>query len=49
MEVMPRKRVGVTLPEPLIEWIDKQVKARKYASRSHAIEVAVLKLKEKKE
>ena len=46
---MPRKRVGVTIPEELIEWVDSEVEARKYASRSHAIEVALLELRKKKE
>jgi Arc/MetJ-type ribon-helix-helix transcriptional regulator len=48
MEVVPKKRVSVTLPEELVEWLDKQVESREFADRSHAIEVAILKMKEKK-
>ena len=49
MESMPKKRVGLTLPEDLVKWLDEQVKTRKYADRSHAVEVAILTLKELKE
>ena len=37
-----RQPISVTLPPELVEWIDKQVKARIY-NRSHAIEVLILK------
>ena len=47
METMPKVRVGVTLPRELVEWLDRQVDSRVYADRSHAIEVAILTLKEK--
>ena len=46
MEGMPKKRVGLTLPEDLVKWLDEQVKKRTYADRSHAVEVAILTLKE---
>jgi len=47
VEVMPRTRLSITLPKECVEWIDKQVKDRKYFSRSHAIEVLILeKIKE---
>ena len=49
MDSMPKKRVGVTLPENLVEWLDKQVESRIYSDRSHAIEVAILTLKKKTE
>lgn len=49
MESMPKKRVGITLPEDLVKWLDEQVRRRIYADRSHAIEVAILTLKEKLE
>jgi len=49
MEGMPKKRVGLTLPEDLVKWLDEQVKKRTYADRSHAVEVAILTLKEKTE
>jgi metal-responsive CopG/Arc/MetJ family transcriptional regulator len=48
MESMPKKRVCITLPEGLVEWLDKQVDSRTYADRSHAIEMAIIALKEKK-
>jgi Arc/MetJ-type ribon-helix-helix transcriptional regulator len=40
--VMIRERLSITLPKSCIEWLDKQVEARKYFSRSHAIEVLIL-------
>jgi len=49
MESMPKKRVGVTLPEDLVAWLDKEVEKRTYSDRSHAIEVAILTLKRKTE
>jgi len=38
-----RKPISVTLPSECVEWIDKQVEARIYHNRSHAIEVLILK------
>jgi Arc/MetJ-type ribon-helix-helix transcriptional regulator len=46
---MPKERVGLTLPKELVQWLDDQVKTRVYADRSHAVEVAILTLKEKVE
>jgi Arc/MetJ-type ribon-helix-helix transcriptional regulator len=42
-EAMARIRISITLPQECIDWIDKQVEARKFFSRSHAIEVLILK------
>ena len=39
---MVRERVSVTLPRSCIEWIDKQVEARAYHNRSHAVEVSII-------
>lgn len=39
---MVRERISVTLPKECVEWLDKKVKERIYASRSHAIEVLIL-------
>ncbi len=44
---VPRERVSITLPKDLVEWVDQQVKDRKYANRSHAIEVIILDAKKK--
>jgi Arc/MetJ-type ribon-helix-helix transcriptional regulator len=49
MEDMPKKQVTVTLPKELLAWLDEQVATRTYADRSHAVEVAILTLKEKTE
>jgi Arc/MetJ-type ribon-helix-helix transcriptional regulator len=43
---MPKQRLQVTVREDLVKWIDQQVKNLKFANRSHAIEFALLKLKE---
>ena len=45
---VPRERVSITLPKECLDWIDTQVKDRKYANRSHAIEVIVLEAMKKK-
>jgi Arc/MetJ-type ribon-helix-helix transcriptional regulator len=42
VETVIRERLSITLPKECVEWIDKQVEARKYFSRSHAIEVLIL-------
>jgi len=39
---MGKDRITITLPKPCLEWLDKQVEARTYANRSHAIEVLIL-------
>ncbi len=46
MESMPRKRIAVSLSTELIKWVDSEVKATTFGSRSHAIEHALVKLKE---
>ena len=48
VESMTRSRLSITLPQNLIDWIDKQVEDRKFFSRSHAIEVLILREMEKK-
>ena len=46
---MVRERISITLPRECIEWLDRQVKARKYYNRSHAIECLILEKMGKKE
>ena len=48
VESMARTRISITLPQNLVDWMDKQVEARKFFSRSHAIEVLILKEMQKK-
>ena len=48
-EMPPKKRVYATIREDLVEWIDQEIEKLRFASRSHAIEYALTKLKEKKE
>lgn len=43
---MTKQRLQVTIREDLVKWIDQQVERLKFASRSHAIEYALMKLKE---
>ena len=42
---MPKERVSITIRKELLEWIDKKIGDLTYASRSHAIEYALAKLK----
>ena len=50
VEAMPRERISITLPKECVEWLDRQVEARKYFSRSQAIEVLILEaMKKEKE
>jgi len=41
-ENMPRVRMSLTLPQECVDWIEKKIKSRTYANRSHAVEVLVL-------
>jgi len=43
---MGKIRLQVTIRDDIVRWMDKQVETRKFASRSHAIEYAVLQLAE---
>ena len=44
---MVKKRLQVTVREDIVKWVDQQVEKLRFASRSHAIEYALLQLKEK--
>jgi hypothetical protein len=43
-----RVKITLTLPADLAKWVDERVEAREYATRSHALEVALLELKKDK-
>jgi Arc/MetJ-type ribon-helix-helix transcriptional regulator len=43
-----RVKITLTLPADLAKWVDERVEAREYATRSHALEVALLELKKNK-
>ena len=49
VEIMAKVRLQVTVREDIVKWIDEQVKNLRFATRSHAIEYALLQLMEKKE
>ena len=44
-----KKRLQVTIREDLVEWMDKEILKYRFASRSHAIEYAILQIKKGKE
>lgn len=44
---MTKERLQVTVRKDLVEWMDQKIHSGEYASRSHAIEKALIKLKEK--
>jgi Arc/MetJ-type ribon-helix-helix transcriptional regulator len=48
---MVKKRLQVTVREDIVDWIDRQIETLRFASRSHAIEYALLQImkNEKKE
>lgn len=48
MNDMPKKRMCVTVREDLVEWIEKQLETGLYATKSHAVERALILLREKK-
>lgn len=47
MELMPKKRMCVTVREDLVEWVEKQIEKGIYATKSHAVERALIVLREK--
>jgi len=46
---MVKLRKNVTIDETLVKWVEQQIKAKRFASLSHAIEYALTKLKEVQE
>ncbi len=44
---MVKKRLQVTVREDIVKWIDQQVEKLRFASRTHAIEYALLQLMKK--
>jgi Arc/MetJ-type ribon-helix-helix transcriptional regulator len=46
---MPKLKVTITLDPELYTWIEQEVKKRRFASVSHAIEYALTRLKEEEE
>lgn len=47
---MAKTRCQVTLRKEIVEWVDKEVEKLRFASRSHAVEYALLQLmKQEKE
>jgi len=45
-EEMAKIRIYATIREDLVKWVDDQVEKLRFASRSHALEYALAKLKE---
>jgi Arc/MetJ-type ribon-helix-helix transcriptional regulator len=41
---MAKIKVSHTIDEDLVNWIDSEIKKKRFASRSHAIEYAVKQL-----
>ena len=41
---MGKQRLQVTVREDIVRWVDQEVKRLRFASRSHAVEYALLKL-----
>jgi Arc/MetJ-type ribon-helix-helix transcriptional regulator len=48
VETMVKMRLQVTVREDIVKWVDNEVEKLRFASRSHAIEYALLQLMEKK-
>jgi len=40
--IKSKPKVTITMDQSLLDWIDVQVKAKAFGSRSHAVEKAVL-------
>jgi Arc/MetJ-type ribon-helix-helix transcriptional regulator len=46
---MAKQRLQVTVRKDLVSWMDTKISSGDYASRSHAIEKALIKLREMEE
>jgi len=44
-----KTHTSITLDSELLEWIDKEVKKKRFATRTHAIEYAIQRLIEEEE
>lgn len=44
---MPKAKIPISIDPDLLKWIESQVKKKRFASRSHAIEYAVNELKKR--
>lgn len=44
-QMRKKKTVSVTISPDLLEWIKQQIKLKRFAHRSHAIEYALMQLK----
>lgn len=42
-----KKSISVTVDTELVEWIDKRVETQQFRNRSHLVEVALMKFREK--
>jgi len=46
MGVVTKVKVTASLKEDLVNWMDKEIDKRRFASRSHALEYAMTQLKD---
>jgi len=44
---MPKAKIPISIDPDLLKWIENQVKSKRFASRSHAIEYAVNEMKKR--
>jgi len=45
--LLAKEKISVTVDGQLLKWVDSQIKKKKFASRSHAIEFALSSITEK--
>ena len=44
---MPKAKIPISIDPELVKWIEAEVKKKRFASRSHAIEFAVNELRKR--
>lgn len=42
-----KQSISVTVEKDLVEWIDRGVKTQRFRNRSHAVEVALMRFRER--
>ena len=43
----PKERISIAIDKELLDWIDKEIESKRFANRSHAIQLCVMLAKAK--
>lgn len=46
-KIKPKQKISITIEYELYQWLEEQVKSKRFGSKSHGVEVALKRLKNK--